>query len=179
MNKYSNICKHMVICLVCSVFIGFLSACGPTQIEFAIKHLVDQTGEQIQEVLSYEQYEGLDNSAGAAQLQVQIELSRKYRNQIIERLTTDEISSQSVRDKIVELYKLSPNDPEGTVNTALCPLSIVIPAGAKAVVTVEWTERWAEGVINQGVEGEGERLGTYAVFLGYLEPCSLVSQENR
>ncbi len=160
--------------------ISLLSACFDSpEIEYAVKHLRDQTGEQITEVLSYEQYEGLDNTDGQASLQVQIELQRDYRNQIIERLTTDEISSQGVRDKIVELYKLSPNDPEGTVNSALCPLSVVIPAGSKAVVTIEWTERWVEGVVNQGVEGQGKRLGTYSVFLGYLEPCSLVSQENK
>ena len=43
---------------------------------------------------------------------------------------------------------------------------------------VEWTERWASGVINKGKDGSGDRLGTYEVFLGYIEPCSLVNQEN-
>ena len=83
-----------------------------------------------------------------------------------------------MRDKIVELYKLPPNDPEGTVQKALCPVSVVIPAGQKAKVTVEWTERWAEGVVNEGREGSGNRLGSFTVFLGYIEPRSLVEQEN-
>ncbi|MBC8263031.1 MAG: hypothetical protein H8E47_02780 [Anaerolineales bacterium] len=156
----------------------FLSACGPTEIEFAVKHLRDQTGEQITEVVSYEGEKGLDNSSGTAPLQVQIQFERNYRYQIIERLTSNEISGQRVRDKIVELYKLPPNDPEGTVQAALCPVSIVIPAGQKARITVEWTERWAEGVINEGREGTGDRLGNFSVFLGYIEPCSLVNQEN-
>ncbi|MFZ4664611.1 MAG: hypothetical protein ACOYNY_46900 [Caldilineaceae bacterium] len=64
------------------------------------------------------------------------------------------------------------------MQTALCPVSVVIPAGQKAIVTVEWTERWAEGVINEGKEGEGNRLGIYRVFLGYIEPCSLINQQN-
>lgn len=153
-------------------------ACGSTEIQFAVKHLRDQTGEQLIEIVSYEDYQGLDNSTGEAALQVQLEFKRNYRNQIIDRLTTNEISSQRVRDKIVELYKLPPNDPEGTVQTALCPISVVIPPGTKAEVTVEWTERWAEGVINEGTEGNGDRLGTFEVFLGYIEPCSLINQEN-
>lgn len=153
-------------------------ACGSTQIQFAVKHLIDKTGEQITEVVSYRNQEALDNSDGEAPLQVQIEFKRNYRNQIIERMTTNQISGQSVRDKIVELYKLSPNDPEGTVQAALCPVSVVIPPGMKAEITVEWTERWAEGVINEGTEGNGDRLGTFEVFLGYIEPCSLINQEN-
>lgn len=80
---------------------------------------------------------------------MQIEFKRNYRNQIIERLNTNEISGERVRDKIVELYKLPPKWPEGTVQTALCPVSIVIPPKQKARITVEWTERWAEGVIDE------------------------------
>jgi hypothetical protein len=155
-----------------------LAGCGNPEIEFAVVHVSDQTGKQITEILSYETHPGLDNSDGASPLQVQVNLQREYSNQIIEQLRTEGISSQRVRDKIVVLYKLSPNDPETAVHKALCPLSIVIPAGAKAVVTVEWTERWAEGFINEGVEGEGAVLGTYKVFLGYVEPCSLIEQKN-
>jgi hypothetical protein len=165
-----------ILVLLCGL--ALLAACGPTEIEFAVKHLRDQPGEQVTEEVSHVEYPGLDNSSGTAPLQVQINLEREYRYQIVERLTSDEVSSQRVREKIVELYKLPPNDPEGTVQRALCPLSIVIPAGRKAVVTIEWTERWAEGVINEGTEGSGDQLGTYRVFLGYIEPCSLVRQEN-
>lgn len=163
--------------ILLSVFL--LYQCGGGEIQFAIKHLIDTTGAQIPEVISYETVSELDNSNGTSALQVQIELERRYRNQIIEQLNTEQLSSKRVQDKIVELYKLSPTDPEGTEHTALCPISIVIPAGAKAVVTVEWTERWAEGVINEGKEGEGDQLGTYKVFLGYIEPCSLINQENK
>jgi len=155
-----------------------LSACTPAPIEFAVKHLSDRPGEKVTEVASFEKYPGLNNSSGTAPLQVQLEFERTYRHQIIERLNTNEVPSQQVRDKIVELYKLPPNDPEGTIQTARCPVSIVIPAGKKATITVEWTERWADGVINRGKEGDGDRLGTYAVFLGYIEPCSLIKQEN-
>ena len=160
--------------------ISVLSGCGgSTEIEFAVVHLRDQPGDQITEVLSYETYPGLDNSAGAAALQVQISLERKYNYQIIERVTAEGVDVQKVRDKLVELYKLPPNAPEETDQFALCPLTVVVPAGAKAIVTIEWTERWAEGVINEGVAGQGNRLGTYTVFLGYVEPCSLIKQENR
>jgi hypothetical protein len=155
-----------------------LAACGPAEVEFAVKHLSDVTGEQISEVVSYQEEAGLDNSAGEAPLQVQIEFQRNYRHQIVERITDNRISGQRVQDKIVELYKLPPNDPEGTVQTALCPVSVVIPAKQKAIITVEWTERWADGVVNEGKDGAGNRLGTYSVFLGYIEPCSLVNQEN-
>jgi hypothetical protein len=158
--------------------LSMLAACGPAEVEFAVKHLSDVTGEQLTEVVSYTDEAGLDNSSGEAPMQVQIEFQRNYRHQIIDRITDNRISGQRVQDKIVELYKLPPNDPEGTVRTALCPVSVVIPAGQKARVTVEWTERWAEGVINEGKEGVGNRLGTYSVFLGYIEPCSLVNQEN-
>jgi hypothetical protein len=165
--------------LVLLLSLGFLvTACGPSEIEFAVKHLRDQTGEQISETVSYDQYPGLDNTKGTAPLNVQIEFKRNYRHQIIERLTNNQVSGQRVQEKIVELYKLPPNDPEGQVQKALCPLNVVIPAGQKARITVEWTERWAEGVINEGKEGTGNRLGTYTVFLGYIEPCSLVKQEN-
>jgi hypothetical protein len=164
----------LLIVLNVSVLVG----CGPAQVEFAVKHLSDVTGEQLTEIVSFTEELGLDNSSGEAPLQVQIEFRRNYRHQIIERITDNRISGQRVQDKIVELYKLPPNDPEGTVRTALCPVSVVIPPGQKARVTVEWTERWAEGVVNEGKEGAGNRLGTYSVFLGYLEPCSLVNQEN-
>lgn len=172
-NKITQTIPSMLLGVV------ILAQCGGGEIQFAVKHLIDSTGSQIPEVISYENIPELDNSNGTTNLQVQIELERKYRNQIIERLTTDQLSSKRVIDKIVELYKLSPNDPEGTEHTALCPISIVIPAGSKAVVTIEWTERWAEGVINEGKEGEGDQLGTYKVFLGYIEPCSLINQENK
>lgn len=175
-------CLHKSVRIIATFFLFinliFLSSCGSPEIEFAVVHVSDQTGKQITEVLSYETQPGLDNSQGASPLQVQVNLQREYNNQIIEQLRTEELSSQRVRDKIVVLYKLSPNDPETAVHKALCPLSIVIPAGAKAVVTVEWTERWAEGFINEGGEGEGDVLGTYKVFLGYVEPCSLIKQEN-
>ena len=155
----------------------FAGACGPTQVEFAVKHLTDRTGEAITELVSYDEEPGLDNSSGEAPLQIEIQFERNYRYQINERITSDNISGQAVRDKIVELYKMPPNDPEGTVQTALCPVSVVIPAGKKAKIAVEWTERWADGVINEGREGNGERLGNYSVFLGYIEPCSLVDQQ--
>lgn len=178
--KASGLAALRVLCLIVVMVSTFaLAACGgPAEIEFAVKHLRDKTGEQISEVVSYEDEPGLDNSRGAAPLQVQIQFERNYHHQIIERLNTSEISGQRVRDKIVELYKLPPNDPEGTVQTALCPVSVIIPAGQKAKITVEWTERWAEGVINEGKEGLGDRLGNFEVFLGYIEPCSLVNQEN-
>ena len=143
-----------------------------------MKHLLDRPGEQITEIVSYEDEAGLDNTSGTAALQVQIQFERNYRYQIIERITSEGLSGQRVQDKIVELYKMPPHDPEGTVQTALCPVSVVIPAGQKARITVEWTERWAEGVINEGKDGTGKRLGTYQVFLGYVEPCSLINQEH-
>jgi hypothetical protein len=152
--------------------------CGGSEIQFAVKHLRDQPGEQLTEVVSHLTEAGLDNSAGTAPLQVQIEFERNYYYKIVERLTTNEVPAQRVQDKIVELYKLPPNNPEEVMQTALCPVSIVIPPGRKASITVEWTERWAEGVINEGTQGEGDRLGTYSVFLGYIEPCSLVKQDN-
>jgi len=177
-NQCSRFAK-VVLPLLIGAFL--FSACypGSGDIEFAVKHIIDSPGEQITEVLSYVNNAALDNSMGAAPLQVQIQLERTYRNQIIERLNTEEVSSQRVREKIVELYKLSPNDPEGAIQKALCPLSVVIPAGKKAEITIEWTERWAEGVINEGVEAQGKQLGTYTVFLGYIEPCSLIRQENK
>jgi len=162
--------------VVLSIFL--LAACGPSEIQFAVKHLRDKAGAQIPETISYTQEAGLDNSAGTAPLQVQIQFERNYKYQIIQRLQSSELSGKRVEDKIVELYKLPPNDPQGTVQKALCPISVVIPPGKKASITVEWTERWAEGVINEGAQGEGKRLGTFEVFLGYNEPCSLVNQEN-
>ena len=172
-KKYSEV----VMILLLSAFM--LSGCGPAApIEFAVKHLRDQPGEQITEVVSYVDEPGLDNSSGTAPLQVEIQFERNYRHQIIVRLNTTELSAHRVQDKIVELYHLPPHDPEGTIQTALCPVSIVIPSGKKAIITVEWTERWAEGVINEGTEGQGDRLGNFDVFLGYIEPCSLVKQEN-
>jgi len=167
--------KTTVVLLVAAVA---LVGCSQG-IEFFVKHIRDSTGEQISEVVSYETERGLDNSSGSAPVQVQIEFKRNYKYQIIQRLTNDQLSGKDVQDKIVEFYKLPPNDPEGTTQTALCPVSVVIPPGQKAKVTIEWTERWAEGVINEGTEAkQGKRLGTYQVFMGYIEPCSLVSQEN-
>lgn len=180
MLQYEN--RSIAILSCALILIGstlLLSACAPEpQIQFAVKHLIDKTGEQISEEVSYVDEPGLDNSSGTAPLQVQIQFERNYRHQIIIRLNTSKLSSDRVQDKIVELYKLPPNDPEGTVQTALCPVSIVIPPAKKAIITVEWTERWAEGVVNEGTQGEGDRLGTYSVFLGYIEPCSLIKQEN-
>ena len=156
----------------------WLVACGSPEIQFAVKHLRDLTGEQLTEEVSYEEEAGLDNSSGAEALQVQIQLYRPYHYKINERMTSEEVSGQRVREKIVELYRLPPNDPEGTEQKALCPISVVIPAGNKAIITVEWTERWAEGVVNEGEEAQGKQLGNYSVFLGYTEPCSMVKQDN-
>ena len=157
----------------------FILACGGTApVEFSLKHLNDKTGETIPESVSYSSETGLDNSSGTAPLQVDLQFRRDYKYQIRQQLQSNEISSESVQDRIVELYKLPPNDPEGEIQTALCPLSVFIPAGKKATVVIEWTERWAEGVINRGKDGDGERLGTYSVFLGYTEPCSMVDQIN-
>lgn len=175
--KQRFVVKVISVAVLTSMLL-WLVACGSSEIQFAVKHLRDLTGEQLTEVVSYEQEVGLDNSSGADSLQVQIQFERGYRYQINERLTSEEVSGQRVREKIVELYKLPPNDPEGTVQKALCPISVVIPAGNKANITVEWTERWAEGVVNEGKEGEGKRLGDFSVFLGYIEPCSLVKQDN-
>lgn len=168
--------SHIFVFFVLSLM--FLSACGPAEIVFSIKHLNEQPGEQTIEILSYEVYPGLDNSAGQTQLRTEVQLSRNYRHQIIQHLTTQELSGQSVQNKIVETYKLPPNDPTGQERKALCPLSVVIPAGKKAKLTIQWTERWAYGVINEGKDGNGKRLGTYDVLLGYSEPCSLINQEN-
>jgi hypothetical protein len=170
--------KHSEVVMILLLSVFMLSACTPTQTEFAVKHLLDRPGERITEVVSYVDKPGLDNSSGAAPLQVEIQFERTYYYKIIERLNTNQISGQKVQDKIVELYKLPPNNPEEVVQTARCPVSIVIPPGKKATITVEWTERWAEGVINEGKDGQGDRLGTYSVFLGYIEPCSLIKQEN-
>jgi len=176
--KLTTVLRVVIVAMLFSVILSITGCVGAAEIEFAVVHIRDTAGKQITEVLAYDDYPGLDNTQGAAPLQVQVNLQREYNNQIIERINTENLSAQRVRDKIVILYKLSPNDPETAVNKALCPLSIVIPAGAKAVVTVEWTERWAEGFINEGVEGEGDVLGSYKVFLGYIEPCSLIKQEN-
>jgi hypothetical protein len=178
MNK-SPLFRAITLGILGIYFFLSLAACGPSEVQFAVKHIRDQAGEQISEVLSYETNPGFDNSAGSAALQVQVQLSRNYRNQIIDRINSEGLSSQRVREKIVQLYKLSPNDPEGTTQKALCPLSVVIPSGTKGIISVEWTERWAEGVVNEGANGEGKQLGTYKVFLGYTEPCSLVKQENK
>ena len=168
-----------ILFLALVIWAPFSLACnGPSSVEYLVKHLRDKPGQQLTEVVSFEQEPGLDNSQGEAALQVQIQFTRSYRYQIIDHITSDRISGQGVKDKIVELYKLPPHDPEGTIERALCPISVVIPPGQKARVTVEWTERWSEGVINEGRDGEGNRLGTYEVFLGYVEPCSMVNQEN-
>lgn len=156
----------------------FLTTYDSGEIEFAVKHFNDITGEQVTEVISYSEEAGLDNSSSTKPLQVQIQFERNYRHQIIDRITDNQVSSQRVQEKIAELYKLPPNDPEGTLKTAICPVSVVIPAGQKTTVIVEWTESWAEGIINEGKEGAGNRLGNYSVFLGYIEPCSLVNQVN-
>jgi len=120
----------------------------------------------------------LDNTTGTAPLPVQIEFERNFYYKIIQRLSTDEIPAQQVQDKIVVLYELPPNNLEETLQTALCPITVVIPLNKKAKIIVEWAELWAEGVINEDTQGEGNHLGTYRVFLGYVEPCSLISQEN-
>ena len=145
--------------------------------EFAVRHLTDRTGEAITELVTADEEPALDNSSGEAPLQILIQFERNYRYMINERITSDKVSGQAVRDKIVELYKMPPSDPEGMVQTAHCPISVVIPAGKKAKIAVEWTEVWADGVINEGIQGNGERPADYSVFLGYLEPCSLVDQQ--
>ena len=156
---------------------GFAFCMGCGHGPFSVRPVSEQPGEQLTEVVSYEEYAGLDNSAGTEPLEVQIEFERNFYYKIIERLNTDEIPAQRVKQSIVELYRLPPNNPEETLQTALCPISIMIPAGQRGVITVEWTELWAEGVINKGERGEGDPLGTYSVFLGYTEPCSLISEE--
>ena len=153
-------------------------ACAEPQIQFGLKHLRDRPGQTVTEVLSYDDEPGLDNAAGEAPLQVQVNFDRTFRHIIAIRLSDNAVPQQEVQNKLVELYKLPVNDPQGEVQTSLCPVSVIIPAGQKAKITVEWTERWAEGVINEGTAAGGRRLGTYEVFLGYVEPCSLVNQEN-
>lgn len=174
----------MVLCIIALSLAIFLlsSVLGQqaelTGSEFAVVHLTEQPGEQITEVISYEMYPGLDNSDGNTLLNVEVQLTRDFNYQIIENIDREGVSNEDVRNKIVELYKLPPMNPEGLAQQALCPMVVSIPAGTRSAVTVEWTEVWAEGVINEGGNGEGRRLGTYRVFLGYAEPCSLIVQEN-
>jgi hypothetical protein len=174
----------MVLCIIALSLAIFLlsSVLGQqaelTGSEFAVVQLTEQPGEQITEVISYEMYPGLDNSDGTTTAPVEVELIRDFNYQIIEIIDGEGVSNERVREEIVELYKLPPVNPEDVPQEALCPTVVPIPAGTRAAITVEWTEVWAEGVINEGVNGEGRRLGTYRVFLGYAEPCSLIAQEN-
>lgn len=156
-----------------------LEGCGTTQIDFAVTHLRDRPGEQITETVSYLNYPALDNSAGSTLKNAQVDLARPYSYQIKVNLASNEISKDEVVDKLVKLYKLPPNDPEGEEQTAKCALSTGVPPGQKASIVVEWTERWADGLINKGTNGEGDKFGDYAIFLGYLEPCSLIDQTPR
>ena len=178
-NLYKTIRNISIVVIVCITALLSASCGGPAEITFAVKHLIDRPGEKITEVQSADTNAGFDNTSGTAPLQVQVQLQRPYKNQITVQLSNDQVSGKGVRDKIIELYKLSPMDPEGTQYKALCPISVVIPAGMKSAITAEWTERWAEGVINEGTEGAGKQLGAYKVFLGYFEPCSLIKQENK
>jgi hypothetical protein len=161
-----------------ALLLAVVACAAPQQIQFGLKHLRDRPGQIVTEVLSYDDEPGLDNAAGEAPLQVQVNFDRTFRHIITIRLSDNAVPQQEVQNKLVELYKLPVNDPQGEVQTSLCPVSVIIPAGQKVKITVEWTERWAEGVINEGTEAAGRRLGTYEVFLGYVEPCSLVNQEN-
>jgi hypothetical protein len=169
--------RFVLLPLILLGLASILDFCSP-ELQFAVVHLTEQPGEQITEVISYEMHSGLDNSDGNTTAPVEVELTRTFNYQIIESIDGEGVSNERVREKIVELYKLPPMNPEGLAQQALCPMVVPIPAGTRAEVTVEWTEVWAEGVINEGVNGEGRRLGTYRVFLGYAEPCSLIAQEN-
>lgn len=53
-----------VLAVAASMFL--LAACGSAEVEFAVKHFSDVTGEQLTEVVSYDQEAGLDNSSGTA-----------------------------------------------------------------------------------------------------------------
>lgn len=145
---------------------------------FATIHLFEKTGDTVTQVISYDQEANLDNSAGEAPLLINYQFERSYRYEIDELIKSRDVSPQEVRNKIVEFYKLPPTDPEVEKQTAICQISIVVPAGRKAEITIEWTERWAVGIINEGRDGSGDRLGSYKVFLGYVEPCILVDQQN-
>lgn len=145
--------------------------------EFLLQHLSDKIGKQIIEIVSSQEDPRLDNTDGEAPLHVQIKFQHSYRYHIIERITDNHVAVQQVRDTIRELYKLPPTDSEDVVQTASCSMGIIIPAGQKARVTIGWTERWAKGVILEGQQTEGNQLGTYEIFLGYIEPCNLLNTE--
>lgn len=151
----------------------------PSRTEFATQHTEFVYREGVIERLSHTDLPDLDNSNNEDSREVEIYLERNYRHQIIERLRSNEISGQAVRDQIVELYLLPPNDTEGAVQTNLCPISLEIPSGMKAELTVEWTERWASGIINRSKDDSGPEFGNFELFLGYVEPCSVKKIEFR
>jgi hypothetical protein len=158
---------------------GYLfTALPPGLVHFVVKHLREVSGGQITETVSYEDEEALDNRNRTVPLQVPINMTRHYRHRINIRLNSSKVTEYWVRDAIVRLYALPLSDPEGTVREALSAISVVIPAGQRAKITFQWTELWAEGVISEGRDGTGNRLGSFSVFLGYVQPCSLVKQES-
>lgn len=170
--------KFLIIVPLLLPLVILLSSCESPNVPFQIKHLIDRPGKQETEIISYESYPGLDNTEGNDDQDVEILIDKGYYIQIIINLNTDQVSRERVYDKIVEFYNLSPNKPEHTEYTAKCPLYETIPPGSKGIITIEWTERWAEGVINKGEKGEGDKLGAYEVFLGYVEPCSVIDTDT-
>lgn len=146
--------------------------------DFAVKHERETMGEQSRQVISYQTKPALDNSRGTLPVQVQVEFRRDYERQIVVWLDSNQVSVGDVQAKITEFYKLPTGAPGSAVGNTSCTVLVMVPPGRKARVTVEWTERWAEGVIIEGYSPRGNRLGTYQALLGYVEPCSVFRQEN-
>ena len=94
LHKYVTILVFGLLC----------AACGPSQIDFAVVHVIEEPGEQIVETIDASTYPALDNTDGTEIAQVEIQFERNFQYQIIEQITREGLDSQRVRDKIVQLY---------------------------------------------------------------------------
>ena len=64
--------KYLIVLLFGLLYV----ACGPSQIDFAVVHVIEEPGEQIVETIDASTYPALDNTDGTEIAQVEIQFER-------------------------------------------------------------------------------------------------------
>lgn len=142
----------------------YLSGCA-SQTEFSVKDLRETTGQVETQSLR------VDNATGKDTLRQDQKIFKSYRHIVDVRLNgRKQVDESRVRDKIYDLYKLTPNEDKKT-----CVVPVEVPDGRVFQYDIEWTQIIREGkVIEATGGGEGEQLGTYTIITDYN--CQVTNQ---
>lgn len=156
---------HKVLVAIATVVLIFFGACQ-SQTEFTIKDLRESTGRIEKQTIR------IDNASGKDVLRKDEKIIKNYRHTVnIDLYNTGKpIDESRVREKVLDLYKLTPNE-----DRKVCVVPVEVPAAKIFEYDIEWTESIREGKIVEATSGgEGQTLGEYTVISNF--DCQVTEQ---